>query len=173
MEAELSALSISRAAAVERVCRDLIADSLMAGREVRLRVNGSSMLPALWPGDELLIAPLSGAKPERGEILLYMREDRLFAHRVVTPSGERDEGYVITRGDGIIADDPPVSPSEFLGTVATVFRRGREVPVRKPSRAQRLTSSMVCRLDIVRRVLLKLRTMNGRSMAGTETGCRS
>jgi len=57
--------------------------------KVRLRVFGTSMLPSILPGDLISVqrAGLSGISS--GEIVLYSREGRLFAHRVVGRAGSR------------------------------------------------------------------------------------
>jgi hypothetical protein len=43
----------------DRLGCELVADVLRAGGEARVRVMGTSMLPALWPGDILVIHALS------------------------------------------------------------------------------------------------------------------
>jgi signal peptidase I len=87
---------------------------------VRLRVFGTSMLPSILPGDLISVqrAGLSGISS--GEIVLYSREGRLFAHRVVGHAGSREDPRLITRGDRLSHNDPPVSSSELLGRVTSI-----------------------------------------------------
>jgi hypothetical protein len=153
----------SRQSALDRVGCELIAESLRAGRSIRMRALGSSMMPALRPGDDLLVNPLTGSIPSRGEIVLFTRDGRLFAHRVVAAG----EYHLITRGDCLDDDDPPVPPSQILGTVASVFRGGREVaPPAEPSRAQTIMSSALRRSDLLKRVVLKIHAIRHPSMVG-------
>jgi len=171
---ETSLTTPAKAAAFDTVGCELAASILRSGQPVRIRAAGSSMLPALWPHDELHIAPLAGPRPTRGDILLYTRNARLFEHRVVAETGDTDRRFLITRGDSLTTDDPPVSSAEVLGTVAAVFRNGRNIPV--PNRAlstpHRIASWAIRRFDVARRVALKLHAMR-RSSIETETACRA
>lgn len=121
----------------------LFADALGQFGVVRVRLRGSSMLPALRPGDELTIRrrPLSGAKT--GEIVVFSRDCRLIAHRVVAHEGWR----LLTQGDTAAAWDEPVHEIEFLGVVESVSRSGKRV--RLPAHvgaSSRLVSALVRRV---------------------------
>jgi hypothetical protein len=61
---------------------ELVVETLRSFGQLRLRVNGASMLPAVWPGDILTITREAGAPPLPGDIVLFGREGRLVAHRV-------------------------------------------------------------------------------------------
>src|SRR5271169_1567312 len=61
---------------------ELVADALRSGVETRVGVMGTGMLPALWPGDILVVRGRAAA-PSPGDIVLFVRYGRLFAHRVV------------------------------------------------------------------------------------------
>src|SRR3979411_594406 len=88
-----------------------------------LRVFGTSMVPSVLPGDLISVQRASVSEISPGEIVLYMREGRLFAHRVVGYTGgyqRHDDSYLITRGDRLSHNDPPVSSSELLGRVTSI-----------------------------------------------------
>jgi hypothetical protein len=70
---------------------------------LRMRVYGESMLPALWPGDIVEIAPCSPRDPRQGEIVLALRDGRLFLHRLIAPI---DAGGFLLCGDSMPAPDP-------------------------------------------------------------------
>src|SRR5258707_2692787 len=81
--------------------------------EVRLRVFGTSMVPSILPGDLVSIhrASLNDISP--GEVVLFLRKGRLFIHRVVNrkvieTTDSPAESCLITRGDRLRHDDPPV-----------------------------------------------------------------
>src|SRR5271157_4251003 len=82
------------------------------GQGVRLRVYGESMLPALWPGDVVEIAsyPLEDVRP--GEIVLALRDGRLFLHRFVARCAPNS---FLLCGDSMSAPDPPYLSGAFLG----------------------------------------------------------
>jgi len=148
----------------DRVGCELVAGTLRAGHEVRVRVAGSSMVPALWPGDELLIRALSLAEPSRGDLLLFVRDGRLCTHRLVDWFDHAGAARLITRGDAAPQCDPPVAPSEILGMVALVTRGGREIPI-SLSPARRLLSLVIRRSDFIRRAALKIHSVRRRSWA--------
>jgi signal peptidase len=99
---------------------------------LRLRVTGTSMLPAIQPGDLLSIGRVDLRDTSPGEIVLFARGGRLFAHRIVDRGGGASDPYasqpyagkpyIVTRGDRLIENDPPVFQSELLGRVTSIER---------------------------------------------------
>lgn len=100
---------------------ELAAASLRASGGLRLRVLGSSMLPAIRPGDLIRVRRCHAQEAAAGEVVLFLRDGRLFAHRVVGRAGRA----LVTRGDAVEACDPPVLPHELLGKVVSTQRGGR------------------------------------------------
>src|SRR5260370_5992669 len=88
--------------------------------EIHLRVFGTSMVPSILPGDLISVQRAGLSEISRGEIVLYAREERLFAHRVVARVGSNDDPRLITRGDRLSYNDPPISSCELLGRVVSV-----------------------------------------------------
>ena len=93
---------------------------------VRLRVMGTSMVPAIHPGDLLCIRDVGIREISVGDIVMYPRHGDLIVHRVVqvTAISARDS-YVVTRGDRERRSDPPVRLSELLGVVSGLQRACR------------------------------------------------
>ena len=107
----------------------LAGDVVRTFGEVRLRVFGTSMVPSILPGDLISIQRAAMSEISRGEIVLYAREGRMFVHRVVSCTGNpkqpfaaQGESLLITRGDRLRQNDPPVSSSELLGKVISIER---------------------------------------------------
>ncbi len=71
---------------------ELAGDVLRSSGTLRLQVSGWSMLPAIRPGDVLVIHRAGSEDVSKGDIVLFSRDRRLFAHRVVSikPCGFRD-----------------------------------------------------------------------------------
>jgi signal peptidase I len=129
---------------------ELIAEALQVEGSVRIRLTGTSMLPAIWPGEVLAVE--QPRSTSIGDIVLFMREGRLFAHRVV----ERGNGQLITRGDAVMDSDPPLSAAQALGRVTAIIRdSGIERPRCPPSIRQRLITLLIRRSDFVYRLTLK------------------
>ena len=103
----------------------LISEALRLSGKVRLRVLGSSMLPAILPGDSLIVEHTNVSLPVRGDVILFQRYERLFAHRVVARQYRNDCAGIVTAGDSLPENDPLVLPHELLGRVNAVIRSGR------------------------------------------------
>ena len=67
----------------DRLGCEMAAEVLRSSGNLCLRVSGLSMLPAVWPGDILNVSRLDANLALPGDIVLYGREGRLVAHRVV------------------------------------------------------------------------------------------
>lgn len=104
---------------------ELAAEVVRRFGSLRLRVTGTSMAPAVQPGDLLSIRRADLEEVSPGEIVLFTRHGRLFAHRVVARDSASPEPRLLTRGDRRLKNDPPVSSSEFLGRVTSIERGER------------------------------------------------
>lgn len=100
----------------------LLADVLRRFGSVRVRAAGNSMRPAIRPGDVLLIADCGFGQVAPGDVVLFTRDARLFAHRVVDKRAGPDGPSIVTRGDANWQTDPAVGVGELLGKVIAVQR---------------------------------------------------
>jgi len=107
---------------------DLTRDIVLNFGEVRIRALGTSMVPSILPGDLISIQRTDLTEISPGEVVVFERRGRFFAHRVVACSGGPDDRHLITRGDRLGHNDPPVSASELLGRVTTIERALRQSP---------------------------------------------
>jgi signal peptidase I len=124
---------------------DLAVELLRSCGQARLPVNGSSMLPSLWPGDILEVRRQDVAKVVLGQVVVFERDARLVVHRVIRRVRRDGCTLLITRGDRCWRPDAPVSGKELLGCVEVVERGDRRF---QPS----LTlwaglGSIICRWD--------------------------
>ena len=122
---------------------ELAADSLRSSGALRLQVTGWSMLPAVWPGDVLMVEQAKANAVSEGEIVLFVRDRRLFVHRVVTNSHPAAGPQLVTKGDAMPSPDRPISDAELLGKVSSIVRNGRSI---EPSRRLRITERGVAAL---------------------------
>jgi signal peptidase I len=102
---------------------DLVEEVARSSGKVHLKVNGASMVPALWPGDLLTIRSCELSELRPGTIIAFRHNQGLIVHRLMQRSGER----ITTRGDALPAYDEPVVAAEVVGRVETVMRNGRLV----------------------------------------------
>ncbi len=119
---------------------ELVAEVVRTYGEARFRALGTSMLPAVRPGDILVVERRPLMEVEPGAIVLFERGQRLFAHRVLARcSDECGRSKLITRGDRQWHADEPVDEAEFLGQVTAIERDGRTLrPAAGPSWMARL-----------------------------------
>src|SRR5579864_3822098 len=109
-------------------CR-LIAKSVRVCGGIRLPTVGTSMVPAIHPGDVLSVQPVDPKDVSPGDIVVYAREQVLIVHRVVQTSADSSEPYLVTRGDRLRRDDMPIPAGEVLGRVVSIERKNRRVRV--------------------------------------------
>jgi signal peptidase len=150
---------------------ELAAEVLYSSGTLRLQVTGWSMLPAVWPGDTLVVESAGSDAVSEGDIVLFGRDRRLFAHRVIENSRFAEFG-VVTRGDAMPAADAPVSNGELLGKVSLILRKGTRIELRRSLRLpQRAVAALVRRSEMAARVVVGahgLREALLRRIAGVE-----
>lgn len=140
---------------------ELVAEAIRSFGDLRLRVTGSSMLPAIRPDDELLVHRCTIDESAPGDVVLYIRQRRLFAHRVIS----RSIAHLIAQGDGMAQPDPPVTADELLGKVIRVMRRGCTVcDASKPNLPARLAAALFRRSAIAGRVFVRLQSLHSRAL---------
>jgi signal peptidase I len=127
----------------------LVAEALRLGGRVRLRVHGESMLPALWPADMVEIAHCSPEEARAGEIVLALRDGRLFLHRLV---GTWSAAGFKLLGDSVPGPDPRFSPEAFLGRLVEPKNGTRVLP----AAFSRAIGLILCHFGVARRLALKL-----------------
>lgn len=148
-----------RAAQLEAVASALAAEALRRHGWVRLMARGASMLPAIWPGDELEIV---AARPEElrpGDIAFCLVGGQIRIHRVRQVLDES----LVTQGDNHARPDPPIAFAEVYGRVGRIRRRGA-APLRfeRQGLAARTGRRLLAHSDTLRALALRLR----RAMAG-------
>jgi hypothetical protein len=97
-----------------------------SGERTLISITGRSMLPLLRAGDKVLVAHgYSGVR--RGDVIVFRRDGRLIAHRVLRTL-ENDSGRVfVTKGDNARDLDAPLGTSEIVGRVLAVRRGDRQL----------------------------------------------
>jgi signal peptidase I len=128
--------------------------------EIRLRVSGTSMVPSILPGDFVSIHRASLCDISPGDVVLFLQKGRLIIHRVVdrkvvATADSSGESCLITRGDRVRRDDPPVSSPELLGRVVSIERGNREVEL-PPTGSNRLIARLLQSSDRMTSLYLRL-----------------
>jgi signal peptidase I len=139
---------------------EMAGEVLRSSGRLRLQVMGWSMLPAVWPGDTLVVERADSSTVSTGDIVLFGRDRRLFVHRVVAKRRLFGDSQVVTRGDAMPALDSPVSEDELLGRVSLIVRDGKCIePSRRLRFAERAVAALVRGSDIAARVVVGVHGM--------------
>jgi len=150
-------------ASFREACKcNLAAEVLQSTGNLQVRAGGISMLPTLRPGDCLSIQSHSIEEVQPGDLVLYARNGRFFVHRVTSKCRSGEETFLITRGDCMTEDDPPVANRDLLGKVTAIHRHGsRIMPRRKLSPLQLLTAWLFCHWNLFLRATLRVYAAHG------------
>jgi hypothetical protein len=150
----------------------LLADVLRRGvhlrQGVQLRVHGESMLPTLWPGDVVEIASCSLEDVAPGEIVLALRDGRLFLHRFVARC---TQDTFQLRGDSMPGSDPLYPSEALLGRLARSSDEGRSVSAAALRQGlgvkwSRTVGMLLCYCSLARRLALRLHSRRKPSAPG-------
>lgn len=87
-------------------------------------IEGTSMLPTLRPGDEVVV-DLQARRFRCGDVIVVRSDETLIVHRVIEV-----RPTLATRGDNAPAADQPVAPEQVMGPVIELHRMGRAYPYR-------------------------------------------
>jgi hypothetical protein len=90
-------------------------------REFVTSFTGTSMLPAITPGQEVLVE--CGVEPAVGDVAVFRRDDQIGVHRVVA----RTETWLLTWGDANSLPDLPIVPNEVIGLIRRVSAAPRSL----------------------------------------------
>jgi signal peptidase len=131
--------------------RDLTIEGIRRFGEAQLRVTGTSMLPAVWPGDVIVVRRKRVTDLAVGQVALCYRNGSFLAHRVVA----RSPNAIITSGDSLPYDDPQFCDTEVLGEVTSILRNGKAVAM-CPCRRQRIIFRIARCSELCTRILLRL-----------------
>ena len=91
----------------------------------RVQATGNSMSPFIRAGDIVVISPILGYPPHRGEVVAYLspRSEAVIIHRIVRKVGPQ---YFIG-GDNSLEPIEIVAEERLLGRVQVVERKGKRV----------------------------------------------
>ena len=123
------------------------------------------MVPAIWPGDALVVKRTNGSNVAAGDIVLFSNGRRFVAHRVIEKSGDAENGRVLTRGDAMGSADAPIKPAEILGKVSFIVRNGRCFePKNNLHRSERALAALLRRSEIAARVIVGVHALSRASL---------
>jgi signal peptidase I len=121
----------------------LCQETLGKGSHLRFRALGGSMYPFIRSGDIITAKPIPPENLTVGQVLFYYKDGSFFAHRLKERSSN---SLMITRGDNLPFNDNFITPSEVLGKIVTIERRGKKIDME--SGLMRLVNWTIARIPI-------------------------
>jgi signal peptidase I len=121
---------------------ELFLAALTEGKDVRLHVDGMSMVPTLKPGDTIVVRQVAPHLLEMGDLVVVHREHDLVTHRLV----RQKEGQWLTKGDNSHYLDPPITAEMILGKVIAIERKDTGIDLQEASKRSlnRWLASLSC-----------------------------
>jgi signal peptidase I len=108
-----------------------IAEKVRGHGSACICVLGRSMFPWIRPGDFVFVRRHDFERVVRGNVILFERDSRVFAHRVLrrvnAPAASKSGSFLITKGDALDGPDAPVYATELLGRITRIHRRQRHI----------------------------------------------
>jgi len=111
---------------IDGASHSLAEELLRETGEMRFLARGGSMVPAIYPGDAIVVQRAGITEIRIGEIVLFSRQGRWFLHRVRQILPSDSEPRLITQGDALATPDPPVLAEELLGRAIFLVRNGEQ-----------------------------------------------
>lgn len=125
------------------------------------------MAPSILPGDVISVQRTGLSEITPGQVVLFTRDGDLAVHRVVAKTTTLSQSYLITRGDRLRENDPPVPSSDLLGRVYLIERdRRRFQPATGLSVSARIIAPLLRSSDSATYVYVRLATRWERPFPG-------
>ena len=126
---------------------------------LQLLVSGSSMVPALRPGDVLHVNHSEVGNLVEGDIVVFRRAGRLIAHRAMSTPSKSGRGLLVTQGDRVNRKDAPIVGPELLGRVVAIERNGERTSPRPRFGRSRAIGRLLSYSDRATSLFLRLATL--------------
>jgi|HubBroStandDraft_1064217.scaffolds.fasta_scaffold238991_2 hypothetical protein len=141
----------------------LAEELLREAGEMRFVARGEGMLPAVFPGEELILHRARMWDVCVGDVVLFKQKNRWHLERVQEILPGVAQPSLLTRADAGVVRKEPVFAEELLGRVAFVVRDGKEkVLERSGSSGQRMMLAVVRHLPGAVRGYLALHQLRAR-----------
>lgn len=105
------------------------ASRLAAGQEVVITATDHSMAPTVWPQDKMVFGFPDVKSIAADDIVLFRRQGKLLARRVLRRLEMDREDVVITRPDSGEGAEVSIGVTEVIGRLVFVERDGERIPV--------------------------------------------
>jgi len=116
----------------------LAEELLRGGGEMHFVARGTSMLPAVYPGEELILNRARLRDVCVGDVVLFAQQGHWFVQRVRKILPADTQPCLVTQGDALAVHDTPVFAEELLGRITFVVRDGEPRVLSAPDSVSRV-----------------------------------
>ncbi|HBG86036.1 MAG TPA: signal peptidase I [Marinilabiliaceae bacterium] len=121
--------------------RLILEELLLKKNPVKVSVRGMSMFPMLMKDDLVIVSPTNYQELKKGDIVVFEKNDTLVAHRLL----DKQDGFLLTRGDGNRCADQALAYEKVKGKVSQVVKSRWKIAkyaTRKPGRILAYTGTL-------------------------------
>jgi signal peptidase I len=119
------------------------------------------MIPAIWPGDTVIIKRQNPEELRSGDVVLAERDGSFVVHRVQHVRQEAGQVHFETQGDSVPQPDPVGTREQILGKVIAVQRGGRTVGIKsRRSITERIVGFALSRSTFLLAIWLRLHSLS-------------
>ena len=104
-----------------------IREVLTVAPAVTIKAGGLSMAPVIRDNDAVILEKTDTGSIRRGDIILFGKDSRLIAHRVIRRSDCSGKTEFLTKGDAAFDFDGTIAADRVLGKIISVARNNRTV----------------------------------------------
>lgn len=151
----------------DAILRELLAELLEHGKQVRFRARGGSMYPSIQDGEFITVTPVTLQEIQVGDVLVYQHIDtkKVIVHRLIKIQKDSAHSWpflLFAGDDSVCCDAPAYAPDYLLGRVVAVEGNGRRVSLESKLNRMRGWFKVQCMLFCPR----TLRTVMRRARRG-------
>jgi signal peptidase I len=111
----------------ERIVLPVLNQWIKTGKWNRICISGCSMKPILNDGSQVLVEH-GRHSVKTGDIIIYLRDERLISHRVLRVIKDGDSVFYLTKGDSAVRfDRPVVGEEEITGIVRGIVKESKTI----------------------------------------------
>lgn len=116
----------------KQVVVDWVSTLLEAKEWIELPAQGDSMFPMIREGDRCRFVKVQAEGIRRGDIVLFIQQGRLVAHRYYDCTEVNGQLFYRLKGDANAGFDQPVQSENILGKLELIYKGKLRVRVNQP-----------------------------------------
>ena len=111
----------------QNIAKETCIKLLSEKRQVKIRMTGNSMFPFIKNGETCIIQPIITNETiiRNGDVLLFRKNDRLIAHRLLKIKINNGKYHYLCKGDSCIRTDGLIDSENIIGKVIAIVKANK------------------------------------------------